>query len=183
MKHKEEFRNNNQSKLTNNNNTFTGKFNEDPAALIADYENKATIEFQKTIELCPNDLESYKKLIDLLITDPRRDISFQLIDRAIEKFPNDLEFLRNRASSIYMFLGMNGTSETHKNFLKYACEDLKKYLLKFPNDYSPHIDLGMVYGKLGYKLEAVKEFELGSKLNPKKLDPTFYYLLGTWCVF
>jgi len=140
-----------------------------------DYQKKAIKEFEIAIKLCPKDVESHKHLVDLLIHNPRKDITINFLNQTMDKFPKEEIFQFYRAE-IYMFIGLSGTNELNKKFLNLALRDLKKYLLNNPDDACAQVFLGHIYCNQNNLDEAITEFDKFLEFVPT--DPYAYYLVG-----
>ncbi|MBI3039765.1 tetratricopeptide repeat protein [bacterium] len=84
------------------------------------------------------------------------------IQKAIEKSPNNVEFLSTKG----VFL--------HKtNDLNKAIEAYQKAVSISPNHSFSHYNLGLIYMKLGRTPEAIREWEAVLKFSPEDTDATF----------
>jgi tetratricopeptide (TPR) repeat protein len=127
-----------------------------------DYDQAAR-EYRDAIARAPDSLISYWGLAQLWQRGERFDSSFALMDELIERHPD--------AMPAYYYYGRGSSLSGHH--LPEAVGALQRYLAYEPHEGDPprssaHYRLGLVYGRMGDREKARREFEASLRLEPTR---------------
>ena len=128
------------------------------------YDNKgeydrAIQDYDKAIELNPNDAEAYNNRGVAYENKEEYDRAIQDFDKAIELNPNDAEAYRNR-----------GIAYEHKEEHDRAIQDFDKAIELDPNDAEAYRDRGIAYEHKEEFDRAIKDYDKAIELNPKYIE-------------